>query len=85
MKPVITFVRIAEGMFSSDNLVACMAICRDARLKHLTVLNTVAVLKKGKGNINPSGGFIMETNTGEILFNWHQLAKWIDKQGLIPL
>lgn len=82
MKIQVMFIITGAYPEGGDNYSACRHICFDSNISTDHKWDTVELIKKGKGRVNPSSGFIMETDDGQILFNWWDLAKWIDEKGL---
>ena len=85
MKIQIMFIITGAYPEGGDNFKACRHICLDSNIKTDHKWDTAELTKKGQGCVNLSHGFIMETDDGKILFNWRDLAKWIEEKGLRPL
>lgn len=69
----------------SDNYEACLAIIKCCRLQKEEVVDRDTAIKRCRGLVNPSNGFIIITAEDIVILSWHKLTKWIDEKGLLPL
>lgn len=82
----ITIIRTSDAADKNYNYLACFAILKDNQNAFSVIDNRSAALHLAKGKIHPADGFVINIEIINcepvLLFNWMQLAKWIDDRGL---